>query len=477
LIEGDNYHALSVLNYTHLGKIDIIYIDPPYNRGTNDFKYNDRFVEKTDTYRHSKWLSFMYKRLRLAKNLLSEQGVIFISIDENEFANLVLLCDDIFNSNQLGIFVWQKKYGGGNDSGQIATEHEYVVCYSKQQLKEEWLEPHTSEYLKRYSEEDEIGRFFWDTLERPGLKNPIKVKVQFEGKEFILQTFRSQKRVDLELSSGEIRIINIKGKPSFQFKQRLREGKKPRSLLRDARNELDGDLEMAFMKIGSNSSAKKELFEIFHEDVFDNPKPTTLISYLLKLLRLKKGIVLDYFAGSGSTGHSVLKDHKNFQFIICTNNESNICTEVCYPRIEKVIKGYKTPEGENIKGLSGNLKYFKTAFIKKTISRDDMKLRITRECTEMLCLREGIFNEVKSKPDFQIFEQNRRIMGVYYAMERDSLGQLKKELDKLKGEKILYCFTLDPLGLDKNDFTDWRGISLEPIPQKILDIYEQIYEY
>jgi len=97
LIEGDNYHALSVLNYTHKGKVDVIYIDPPYNRGTGDhFIYNDKIVDKEDAYRHSKWLSFMEKRLKLAKNLLKNSGVIFISIDDNEFSQLELLCDDIF---------------------------------------------------------------------------------------------------------------------------------------------------------------------------------------------------------------------------------------------------------------------------------------------------------------------------------------------------------------------------------------------
>ena len=106
-----------------------------------------------------------------------------------------------------------------------------------------------------------------------------------------------------------------------------------------------------------------------------------------------------------------------------------------------------------------------------------MKIRITRECTEMLCLREGIFEEKKKKTDYRIFEQNGRVMAVYYALERDGLEQLKKEMDKMKSEKVLYCFTLDPLGLDKKDFTDWENVSLEPIPQKILDIYEQIYEY
>jgi len=169
---------------------------------------------------------------------------------------------------------------------------------------------------------------------------------------------------------------------------------------------------------------------------------------------------------------------KEAKFILCTNDDESICTDYCYPRIYKVMKtGYKNKDGQKIKPISGNLKYFKTAFVKNSISRDDLKIRITRECTEMLCLREGIFDEVKATANYRIFAQNDRVMGVYYSLEREALASLKKELDKIEGEKILYCFTLDPLGLDKNDFVDWQGVSLEPIPQKILDIYEQIYEY
>jgi adenine-specific DNA-methyltransferase len=164
----------------------------------------------------------------------------------------------------------------------------------------------------------------------------------------------------------------------------------------------------------------------------------------------------------------------NRQFILCTynkeNGNGNIADLYCYPRIKNAINGYRKKAK-----LGGNLKYYKTAFVKNSISRDDLKLRITRECTEMLCLREGIFDEVKAKPDYHIFEQNGRIMGVYYSMERDSLAQLKKELDKMEGEKILYCFTLDPLGLSKKDFADWKDVSMEAIPQPILDIYKEIY--
>jgi hypothetical protein len=139
--------------------------------------------------------------------------------------------------------------------------------------------------------------------------------------------------------------------------------------------------------------------------------------------------------------------------------------------------GYKNKDGQKIKPLGGNLKYFKTAFVKNSISRDEMKIKITEQCTEMLCLREGIFDEVKNLKSYKIFQQSNKIMAVYYSLEKDKLDSLKKSLDKIEGEKILYCFTLDYLGLDKSDFVGWDDVILEPIPQKILDVYKDIYEY
>jgi len=132
IIEGDNYHILSALSYTHKGKIDLIYIDPPYNTGNKDFVYNDNYVDSEDSYRHSKWLSFMNKRLRLAKELLSDEGVIFISIDDNEQANLKLLCDQIFGEESFIIqFVWQKTAGAKNNARLVSSNHEYIFAYAK----------------------------------------------------------------------------------------------------------------------------------------------------------------------------------------------------------------------------------------------------------------------------------------------------------------------------------------------------------
>lgn len=223
------------------------------------------------------------------------------------------------------------------------------------------------------------------------------------------------------------------------------------------------------------------LKKMLGKNIFDYPKSLYLLIDILKLTTKKNSVILDFFAGSGTTGHAVLEINKQDNgfrsFILTTNNENEIAEEVCYPRIKKAIKGYKIPRGDNIEGLKGNLKYFRTSFVKRSISKDTLKIRITQECTEMLCLRESIFNEKKNAKDYRIFEQNDRIMAVYYSLERGELKSLKKELDKMQGDKILYCFTLDPLGLDKRDFHDWKDVSLEPIPQKILDVYEDIYEY
>jgi len=490
LIEGDNYHALSVLNYTHKGKIDVIYIDPPYNTGAEDWKYNNNYVDSNDTYRHSKWLSMMNNRLRIAKRLLKEDGVLICAIDENELNRLGLLLEEIFGNRELHcITIIHNPRGVQGKNFSYTHEYAYfslpigIKVIGHRKIKDEdidWrnLRDNGGESLRTDARncfypiivEDEKVIGFGDVV--APTDHPDKQTSKKSNKYFVYPIDRQGIERKWRYARQSVdKIIDLLRAKKTSNGYEIELGKDygtVRTVWQDSRYD-------------ANEYGTKLVHALVPNTHFDFPKSVynTYDCIAPILYERKNAIILDFFAGSGTTGHAVSilnkEDGGNRQFILCTNNENGIAQEVCYPRIKAVIKGHK--DYLDITGIPSNLKYFKTAFVKTSISRDELKIRITCECTEMLCLREGIFEEVKTKADYRIFEQNGRVMAVYFALDRDSLDKLKKELNNMKGEKILYCFTLDPLGLDKKDFDDWQCVSLEPIPQKILDIYEQIYEY
>ena len=483
LIEGDNYHALSVLNYTHKGQIDTIYIDPPYNTGGDEFRYNDKIVDKEDTYKHSKWLSFMKKRLLLAKKLLTKNGLIFISIDDNEMPRLKLLCDEIFgDENFLIEIIWKNKFGSGAMNKGYISLHEYILCYARNLSQIKTLQiPYSEKSQKMYNKKDEkfstrgpYGTWPLDATglvgDRPNHYYPIKYKGEeiWPKKHWLW----SKKRVELAMKNNEIVFKKNGNKWSVRFKGYLldeegnmRKGK-PLSII-------DG----IFTQAGT-----KDLKELFDGNpVYPYPKPVNLIKNLINVFinnqSPKNSIILDFFAGSGTTGQAVLELNKedggNRKFILCTNNENNICTDVCYPRIQKIIKGHTNIKKEKINGVEGNLKYFKTNFVDSEPT-DKNKKKLVEQCTEMLCLREDCFDEIKQTKTYSIFKNHEgKYLGIIY--DDDGIEPLKKQI-KSTGKKFnVYVFSLDDSAREE-EFEDVKGmVDLNPIPEVILNVYRRIF--
>ena len=315
---------------TYLGKIKMIYIDPPYNTG-NDFVYEDDFAQSTDEYLansgqfdedgnrlvrnldssgrfHTDWLNMIYPRLKIAKNFLTDDGVIFISIDDNEVKNLKNICDEVFGGiNFVAQLIWQNKKGGGNDSKYIAVEHEYILVYARNiTALNDFYESYSDDYIKRYKEQDEIGRYFWDTFKRKSGKQyypitcPDGTILQYDEDGNPISWLRSKARFESDIKAGEIRIVKLGEKWSVQFKQRIPLGKTPRSIF---------TTEAVITKSGTTSTGANDVYEYFKKDVFSNPKPVELIRFLLGFGLQKDDIILDFFSGSATTAEAVMRSN------------------------------------------------------------------------------------------------------------------------------------------------------------------------
>ena len=369
LLEGDNLHSLHLLEKTHKEKIDVIYIDPPYNTGNKEFIYDDdrKGVGKDDSFRHSKWLSFMERRLKIAKKLLSRNGVIFISIDDNEGFQLKLLCDSIFGEDCfISDIIWNSRKSVSNDAV-VSLNHNYTLVYSanadafyarKQDFK-----------LKTkpdgFANPDNDPRGLWkaDPFDSPGIRPNLTYEITNPntGKKYLPPAGRCWRTTPQEYESylADNRIVfgrNGTSKP--QLKRFLSEaenkGTTPKSLWDDC---------------GTATEGTKEIMDIFGEKVFDTPKPTRFIKRIIELASRKDSIILDFFAGSGTTGQAVLEvnkeDNGNRKFILCTDNENNICSEITYPRLQTVITGMRQDGNRYSEGIPADLKYYHTAYVSK----------------------------------------------------------------------------------------------------------------
>ena len=520
LIEGDNYHSLAVLNFTHQNKIDVIYIDPPYNTGNKDFIFNDKFVDKDDPWRHSKWLSFMEKRLRLAKNLLNKNGVIFISIGEDEVAQLKLLCDETFGeTNFINSLIWKANPRGRAMDKYFATTKEYILVYAKdsseiklalnsiedeKKLSKFNLKDNISFYKKGYPLHNGTREFHINN--RPNLAYSIYYNPK-TGDAIVRDEKTKDKNgyilkdsfIDENLKKkGYVRIIPL---INNQTKQRRVWRWGSEKFLKEYKTELifvnETDGYYIYQKDRLSAEGAKfekykdiiedirtdegglELEAIFHKKPFNFPKPLRLIKFLIGLVEQKNNLlILDYFAGSGTTGHAVLEmndlDNGNRHFILCTNDENKICTDVCYPRLEKVISGYKNFDGDDVAGMAGSLKYLKTDFVGSD-STDKNKRDLVNKSAEMICIKEDIFDFVADGGlDYRIYQRGKKFLGVIF--ELDAIADFKKEAEKHKGNFVVYCFSYTEATPEK----EFKGLKnkyvLKPIPAVILRIYLEIFK-
>lgn len=388
LIEGDNLASLKLLEKTHKNKIDLIYIDPPYNTGNKDFIYDDCFVNSDDLFSHSKWISFMEVRLKIAKRLLKSDGVIFLSIGNTELSDLKLLCDEIFGEINCLSVVPRLMKTGGNKGRFFSPNIDYVLVYAKNQfLAKDFKGELDEEIVKKLYNKIEtdgarkgeryrpFGLYQSSLDERPNQRYYIKCP---DGT-FVIPPGDTMPRV---IADGE-KVLPNKGDGCWRWSQEryLTEKNNGNILFTPSKSGVliqpdgskskwnvytkiwlsnrkkEGQTPTNFIEKYENRHSAKELKDIGIS--FDFAKPTGLISYLFNLTGANKNAVcLDFFAGSGTTGHAVMKlnaeDGGNRKFILCTNNENNICREVTYERIKRVI------DKEN---YSASLKYYMVDFI------------------------------------------------------------------------------------------------------------------
>ena len=516
LIEGDNLEALTALSYTHEGKIDVIYIDPPYNTGNKDFVYNDSFVDSEDSYRHSKWLSFMNKRLKIAKKLLSDKGVIFISIDDNEQANLKLLCDGVFGEkNFVASLIWRG--GKRNMSKWISTSHEYMLLYAnnlsycaeigvewnekKQGINEiysnakrfvresngnfevassrlkDWFkelpDSNPSKDHKHYCWIDEKGVYFASDISRGGGGGPKwEITNPYTG-EVVKTPQRGWAYSTLEELQDDIKsgIVHFNGAGVPCKKRYLKE------------NETQ-ILDTVFYKDRRGSS--KRLRELLGGDLFPFPKDENILTDKFKSFSSKDSTILDFFAGSGTTLHATMQlnaeDGGHRQCILVTNNENNICEEVTYERNKRVINGYTTPKGVEVAGLKANtLRYYKTDFISRDRTQKNMR-ELMSAATDLLCIKENLYEEQKTFGRFKLkphlaryFNDGRKHMLIVYREELiDEIAAEIKTMDFGKMRLKIYVFSPGRYAFTDNFSEVEDKVELVALPAAIYDAYQKV---
>jgi len=514
LIEGDNLEALTALSYTHSGKIDVIYIDPPYNTGNKDFTYNDDYVRKEDGFRHSMWLTFMEKRLKLAKGLLSAKGVIFISIDDNEQATLRILCDELFGENNFIAQIVVASNSAKNNAKYVSVSHDYLLCYAKsiENLPQGWavdksnlegfkkiakkllnsglsLDEIHSELLAlvkypkyyefdHYTYVDSKGPFRASDLTAPGSNSWFDILHPKTGMPCKIGTRGwAYSKDDIEKMIGEDKLLFGKDESIMpQLKNYLCDNEKslPRSIL-------------FFDSQASTKWMKDQKLD------FDFPKALDYIEYIETMYPANDYTILDFFAGSGTTLHATMKlnakDGGHRQCILVqgiekderTKEDKQICKKITYERNRRVIRGYSTSKGKYVLGLShNNLRYYKTKLVplEQTLNN---KRELMRLSTAMLCIKNNVYTEQemfggkKLNPNMaRYFANDKTKMLVIY--NEQTVQTFVKVIAGLNivGKIMIYVFSNNSYAYS-DDFEDVLDkVELCALPAAIYNVYKDV---
>ena len=538
IIEGDNYHALSVLNYTHANRIDVIYIDPPYNRGKNDFMYDDSYVEKEDSYKHSKWLSFMDKRLRIAKNLLSPEGVIIVNIDEHESCRLLCLLEEIFGEqNNIGEIIWNKQNPKGDSHG-VACMHETIYCFCKnrdeffkrenvcirkkpnseaminkaqalfKKIGKHAIPDDVAAAIKPFNYDESIKKDFYVTYDLGLINKEFQnwlSKQPFSGGEkaykYIDETGRLYRGVSMAWP-------NKKKAPDDYFTPLIhpitqkpcpvpeRGWRNPPSTMKDLLHQnliifgedetkqperkyfLDENLYENVPSIYENADSADAMFSAMRIH-FDYPKPVSEAIYVCSNIQPNAITFLDFFAGSGTTGHAVMEmnamDGGHRQFILCTNNENNIAEEVTYPRINSVINGYSDGKTQ-IAGIPTNVRYFKTEFIDRNDTMDRLRRELSPACEDMIRIREGAYEKIINEDMLKVFKSSRGLTAIIY--DRFELAEHIQKIEALNTDAPVHLYVFSYSKSDRKDEMPdnlKHKYEAQPIPEGVLEIYKKIF--
>lgn len=496
LIEGDNFHSLSALSFTHKGKVDVIFADPPYNTGARDWKYNNNYVDDSDTFRHSKWLSFMSHRLKIAKELLADSGIICVTIDDYELPRLWMLMDEIFGAeNHLGTAAIRINPGGRKSKRKLAAQHEYAIFFAKNpnvMVAPFYVAP---EDKSHNFQQDENGEWYEDRNLRKEGQDSLALKKDgtLSNRFYPIYFDPVSKRVSTK-EKFEIEIYPIDTKGQKRIWRRAE----------DAIDELweAGDLNARETKFGwqiffrSKPGLKGETPKSFWEDkkysasehgtgtlnkvmgeagTFQFPKsPYAVIDCIRVCSEKKDALVLDFFAGSGTTGQAVLEmnreDGGTRQFILCTNNENEIAEQVTYRRLKNVIQGYG-----GMPGIPANLMYLKTDFVQREKSDDQTRAVLLGRCAELICVREVTYEQIEDNGAYKIFSRGSKITALL--LDESRIDQFKDKLRSLDKSVTLaiYVFSLSN-DMFESDFADLDlEFTLCPVPEGILAAYKKVF--